>query len=189
MEDPQYIVLCALDTPSRDTGIYISGGVMAAPTVGAVMEDILPYLGVPRVYGPEEAQSRQIPLEDFRGADPAGAQKRLRELGLEGTLRGRGERVLDQLPAPGQIVPGGSQVILYLSGSAPDTPVTVPDLAGLDRREAAEAAGELGLGIIIKGNNTVAPHVVAAAQNIPAGTQVPPGTALVVEFIDRQARD
>ena len=46
MDDPQYIVLVALDTPSRATGIYISGGVMAAPTVGAVMADILPYLGV-----------------------------------------------------------------------------------------------------------------------------------------------
>ena len=46
MDDPQYIVLVALDTPSRSTGMYISGGVMAAPTVGAVMADILPYLGV-----------------------------------------------------------------------------------------------------------------------------------------------
>ena len=46
MDNPEYIVLVALDTPSRDTGIYISGGVMAAPTVGAVMADILPYLGV-----------------------------------------------------------------------------------------------------------------------------------------------
>ena len=35
MDDPEYIVLVALDTPSRETGIYISGGVMAAPTVGA----------------------------------------------------------------------------------------------------------------------------------------------------------
>ena len=48
MDNPQYIVLVALDTPSRSTGIYISGGVMAAPTVGAVMSDILPYLGVAR---------------------------------------------------------------------------------------------------------------------------------------------
>lgn len=46
MDDPEYIVLAALDTPSRETGIYISGGVMAAPTVGAVLADILPYLGV-----------------------------------------------------------------------------------------------------------------------------------------------
>lgn len=46
MDDPEYIVLAALDSPSRETGIYISGGVMAAPTVGAVFADILPYLGV-----------------------------------------------------------------------------------------------------------------------------------------------
>ena len=49
MDDPEYIVLVALDTPSRSTGIYISGGVMAAPTVGAVMADILPYLGVKQI--------------------------------------------------------------------------------------------------------------------------------------------
>ena len=47
MDNPEYIVLIALDTPSRETGIYISGGVMAAPTVGAEMGRILPYLGVP----------------------------------------------------------------------------------------------------------------------------------------------
>ncbi|MBR4862958.1 MAG: hypothetical protein IKU07_00160 [Oscillospiraceae bacterium] len=46
MDKPQYIVLVALDTPSRSTGMYISGGVMAAPTAGAVLSDILPYLGV-----------------------------------------------------------------------------------------------------------------------------------------------
>ena len=46
MDNPRYIVLVALDTPSRETGIYISGGVMAAPTVGAVLADILPYLGI-----------------------------------------------------------------------------------------------------------------------------------------------
>ncbi len=51
MDDPAYIVLVALDTPSRSTGIYISGGVMAAPTVGAVMADILPYLGVEKTQG------------------------------------------------------------------------------------------------------------------------------------------
>ena len=52
MDDPQYIILVALDTPDAATGIYISGGVMAAPTVGAVLADILPYLEVPRAEEP-----------------------------------------------------------------------------------------------------------------------------------------
>ena len=53
MDDPEYIVLAALDTPSRVTGIYISGGVMAAPTVGAILADILPYLGVKKMEEPQ----------------------------------------------------------------------------------------------------------------------------------------
>ena len=53
MDDPEYIVLAALDTPSRATGIYISGGVMAAPTVGAILADILPYLGVKKTEEPQ----------------------------------------------------------------------------------------------------------------------------------------
>ena len=59
MDDPQYIVLVALDTPSRSTGIYISGGVMAAPTVGGVMADILPYLGVKHNYTEEDAAGKR----------------------------------------------------------------------------------------------------------------------------------
>lgn len=53
MDNPEYIVLAALDTPSRATGIYISGGVMAAPTVGAILADILPYLGVKKMEEPQ----------------------------------------------------------------------------------------------------------------------------------------
>ena len=54
MDDPEYIVLVALDTPSRETGLYISGGMMGAPTVGAVLSDILPYLGVERSVTPKK---------------------------------------------------------------------------------------------------------------------------------------
>ena len=61
MDDPEYIVLVALDTPSRATGTYISGGVMAAPTVGAVMADILPYLGVQQVL-PENNTTTKAPV-------------------------------------------------------------------------------------------------------------------------------
>ncbi|MBR4016586.1 MAG: stage V sporulation protein D, partial [Oscillospiraceae bacterium] len=82
MDDPEYIVLVALDTPSRSTGIYISGGVMAAPTVGAVMADILPYLEVKRNYTQEDAAGREITVEDFTGMTLLEAQKDLRNLGI-----------------------------------------------------------------------------------------------------------
>ncbi len=108
MEDPQYIVLAALDTPSRETGIYISGGVMAAPTVGAIMADILPYLGV------EKAPVETVVLEDLTGKNRKEAEKWLKEAGLTGVFQGLNETVTAQLPAPGTEVEKGSGVLVYL---------------------------------------------------------------------------
>ena len=45
-DDPQYIMLLTMDTPSRNTGVYVSGGNMVAPTASSIMADILPALGV-----------------------------------------------------------------------------------------------------------------------------------------------
>ena len=109
MDDPQYIVLVALDTPSRETGIYISGGVMAAPTVGAVMSDILPYLGVARRDMPET-----VTIPDLTGLTPKEAEAALKELGLAAVFSGEGEMVVSQIPAPGQEAEAGSQVIVYV---------------------------------------------------------------------------
>ena len=109
MDDPEYIVLIALDTPSRETGLYISGGVMAAPTVGAVMGDILPYLGVHQSTDPE-----QILLDDLTGLSVKDAQSLLEDKNLTALLSGAGDTVVSQIPRAGQTVPSGSQVLLYL---------------------------------------------------------------------------
>ena len=109
MDNPQYIVLVALDTPSRKTGIYISGGVMAAPTVGAVMQDILPYLGVTR-----DVQPETVTLEDLTGFTVQEATAILKKNDISAITIGSGANVTAQIPAPGQSVPKGTDVILYL---------------------------------------------------------------------------
>ena len=113
MEDPRYIVLVALDTPSRQTGIYISGGVMAAPTVGAVLGEILPYLGVEPQYPEEDAAGKIVTIPDFTGMEREAAQKLLKELELTANLEGDRPTVTAQIPAPGQEVPATTQMILY----------------------------------------------------------------------------
>ena len=189
MEDPEYIVLAALDTPSRETGLYISGGVMAAPTVGAVMADILPYLGVERSYGETEPAGKEIPVENYSGLTAAEAKRKLKESGLLCETVGTGDTVTGQLPAPGQTVPGGSEVLLYL-GEEPDSRrVSVPDFTGMHRQQAADAAGKLGLYLLITGNGEISPKVTATAQSIPKDTQVPAGTTITLEFTDTTARD
>ena len=109
MGNPEYIVLVALDTPSRETGIYISGGVMAAPTVGAVLSDILPYLGVEKT-----VEEGYAVLDDLTGFTPEEARKILNEKKLEALYAGEGGTVVSQIPQAGQQVPEGSQILLYL---------------------------------------------------------------------------
>ncbi len=113
MDKPEYIVLVALDTPSRKTGIYISGGVMAAPTVGAVMADILPYLGVANSYNEEDPAGTTVELPDFTGLTGKEANKLLKSIGITAQIEGNGQVVSHQLPSPGTLVPGNSQMILY----------------------------------------------------------------------------
>ena len=189
MEDPEYIVLVALDTPSRQTGIYISGGVMAAPTVGAVMADILPYLGVERSFAQEELAGQEIVVEELAGLTGADAQKLLKKAGLTARLIGSGETVTGQIPAAGQTVPGGSQVLLYLGERPPELTVEVPDFSGMNRQQAGDAAGALGLYILVTGNDDVDTNVVVTAQNTAPGTTVSVGTTITLEFTDTTARD
>ena len=189
MDDPEYIVLVALDTPSRSTGIYISGGVMAAPTVGAVMADILPYLGVEQKYSEEEVQSRTILLEDLTGLTGDEAEKLLKERSLTAQLSGTGETVTGQIPAAGQTVPGGSQVLLYLGEPAPEWEVEIPDFSGMNRAQAEEAAGKLGLYILPLGNQDLTPQVTVTQQSVPKGTKVKNGTTIELKFTDTGARD
>ena len=184
MDDPQYIVLVALDTPSRTTGMYISGGVMAAPTVGAVLADILPYLEVKHNYSQEDLQSRLIPVADLSGMTGKEASGALRQQGLEAVLQGDGDTVTAQLPAAGQSLPGGSQVLVYMGLQPAEQMVRVPDLSGMTRQQASDAAGLLGLYILPKGNTEASPYVTAVAQSPVAGEQVQTGTTVTVTFTD-----
>ena len=189
MDDPQYIVLVALDTPSRSTGIYISGGVMAAPTVGAVMADILPYLGVARNYGPEDAQSQSMIMPDLSGKTAKEANALLKGMNLIAVCAGTETTVTGQIPAAGQSVPGGSQVLLYFGMPAENDPVKVPNFQGMTRQQATDAAGLLGLYILVAGNPDVRSTVVATNQSVPPGTQMPRGTTITLTFTDTDIRD
>ena len=189
MEDPEYIVLVALDTPSRETGIYISGGVMAAPTVGAVMADILPYLGVEKQFPEGETAAQIRILEDYAGQTARDAEKSLKQAGLSAKFSGEGELVTGQIPAPGQQIPGGSEVLLYLGDALPEEPVPVPDFLGMTREQAEEAAGALGLYLLPLGNPERAGSILVTAQDIPADTQVPAGTTITLTFTDTKAKD
>ena len=184
MDNPQYIVLVALDTPSRQTGMYISGGVMAAPTVGAVMADILPYLGVERC----DSSGQLIAVEDLKGMTPKEAEARLKALGFTAAIQGEGESVSSQIPAAGTAIPYGSQVLLYLEKTE-EIPAEIPDFLGMTRQQAEETAEKLGLYLQTIGNTGRESNIIVTAQSIEKQSRVPLGTTVCLEFTDTQARD
>ncbi len=189
MEDPEYIVLVALDTPSRQTGIYISGGVMAAPTVGAVMADILPYLGVEQVWSEEDAAGRLMVMEDLTGLSAKEAEKLLKDQSLTAQIVGTGDTVTGQIPAAGEEISGGSQVLLYMGEAVPEREVSVPNFVGMNRKQANDEAMKLGLYILVAGNTEISPQVTVTAQSVPEGTQVAVGTTIRLEFADGKSDD
>ena len=189
MDDPQYIVLVALDTPSRSTGIYISGGVMAAPTVGAVMADILPYLGVEQVFSEGDLNAKTIVVQDMTGMTPKEAEKYLKENGLSAKIVGTEETVTGQIPAAGESVPGGSQVLLYFGEKTDLQQVIVPDFTGMNRKQASDTALAMGLYILVSGNSGIEPNITVTAQSVPKNTQVPVGTTIRLEFADTKIPD
>ena len=153
------------------------------------MADILPYLGVQKNTSPEELAGREIPVTDCTGLTAAEAGRKLKETGLQAKTVGTGETVTGQLPSPGQIISGGSEVLLYLGEEPEKREVSVPDFTGMHRQQAMEAAGKLGLYLLVTGNKEVSPEVTVTAQSIPKDTRVPVGTAITLEFTDTKARD
>ena len=180
MDDPRYIILVALDTPSTSTGIYISGGVMAAPTVGAVLADILPYLEVSRETEPELTQ-----VPELTGMTAGEAAAALTEAGLTAVVQGDGASVTAQLPEPGTRLEKGSQVLVYLESPVPKG-VIVPDFTGMTLEEAAQAARDAGVILKITGNPE---GVRVQLQDVPAGTEAEPGTTITITLTDPTARD
>ena len=189
MDNPQYIVLVALDTPSRNTGIYISGGVMAAPTVGAVMQGILPYLGVAQSFREGDPAGEMVVLEDMTGMTAGEAEKLLKQQSLSAVIEGADDAVTAQVPEAGTAVPKGSQVLLYFGQKPERRTVIIPDFSGMHRQQASDAAGKLGLYIRVVGNTDLSTSVTVTRQSIPAGTQVEVGSVVELEFIDTKAAD
>ena len=190
IDDPQYIVLVALDTPSKATGYYISGGVMAAPVVRDVFTDILPYLGVTPHYSEEELKYVNMTMPNVVALTREEAEKSLGENHLQVRFVGEGETVTDQIPSSGSEVPGNSTVLVYLGEEKPTDLVTVPNLIGLTQYEAMITITNTGgLYLQTRGSTNQSGTVAVSAQSIEAGTQVERGTTITVELTDSSAGD
>ena len=182
-DDPQYIMLLTMDTPSRNTGTAVYGGTMVAPTASQIMGEILPALGIEPDYSAEELSGADAAVPYVVGKTAEEAKAALRSAGFTYRTVGSGETVTDQTPAGGAIVPNNASVVLYLGAEKSDTPSTVPDVTGKTPTEANKALTNAGLIMKVAGATSASGgSVTAISQNAEAGSQLPAGSVVTVRF-------
>lgn len=106
VDDPQVMVFLMIDEPQ---GVYY-GGTVGGPAMKEMLENILPYLGIPKEGEiPEDAV---VTVPDVTGMTMAEAKNALWQAGLTAQTD-EGETVVSQLPPAGQEVNRGTKVLLY----------------------------------------------------------------------------
>lgn len=189
-DDPQVIMLITMDTPSRATGTYVSGGNMVAPTASTVMAEILPYLGIEPSYSAEELLGMDTTVPNVIGSTVEQAKEKLKERALSYKIVGDGDTITDQTPAGGAIIPGKSTVLLYASAAKPTDKCVVPHLLGKTPSEANTAATAAGLLIRFSGTTgSESSAIRVLSQSIDEGTEVDAGTVITVQLGDTSVTD
>lgn len=182
-DDPRIALLVFLDTPSNKSGVYVSGGQMAAPVVGRMLADILPYMGVEPSLPEGAGDDATVPMLLELSLEEA--KQRLSDCGLDYRCIGWGDTVTGQLPAAGTSIASGSQVILYFGGAQVSPNMeTVPELSGLSYDQARDTLSRLGLFVSTRSPVNASSGQVISSQSVPAGTAADHGCVVEVTLID-----
>ncbi len=179
-ESPQVAVIIVVDRPACEK---IYGSYVAAPYVAAVMEQILPYLGVERTYGDNEISKVTVTLRDYVGMSMVEVCQDLASQGIKYVVSGKGNVLTQQIPAgKSPFNKANGIVYLYCGDAQPDTYVEVPNLLGYTATQANQLALNLRLNLVIEGavNTDAGSGAVVISQSPKAGERVLKGTTLTI---------
>ena len=182
-DKPRIALLVFLDTPSSKSGIYISGGQMAAPVVGNMLADILPYMGIEAQYSAEELAGMDVSMPQLTGLGMSDAARTLRDAGLKYRSIGEGDIVTSQLPGAGCTIAAGSEVILYFDREPSRELETMPELSGMSYEQARDTLSYYGIYIRTGSLVTDAAAQKINTQSVPAGQRLGHGTVVEVTLV------
>lgn len=192
-DDPQIVTLVAFDKPQpvskgsnyTANGYYISGGNMASMLTGELMEDILEYMGVERVYTEEQQAFIDVTVPNVVGQVSSVGIDAAKSAGFTVRTVGEGDTVTGQIPVGGAVIPSGSQVVLYLGEEKPADQVAIPSLWGKTAAQAQEILEKYGLYLRVSGSSRyMSANATVASQSIAWGTLVERGTVVECQFSD-----
>ncbi|MDO4744328.1 MAG: penicillin-binding transpeptidase domain-containing protein, partial [Clostridia bacterium] len=186
-DDPEIVCLVILDQPPAGNTYY--GGLIAAPVVKNILEESLQYLGVEPEYTQEELELIDITVPDITGKSRKEAEAILKEVGVNISIKGQGDIILDQVPKAHSKLAKNSKVVAYTEGEESQKSVTIPNVVGCYGSEANKGIINAGLNVRIKGLSNSGGIAVCTEQSPPAGTVVEPGTIVTLDFRFAEIRD
>ncbi|MBQ9113274.1 MAG: PASTA domain-containing protein [Clostridia bacterium] len=181
-DDPQVAIIIIVDEPTEG---FLYGSTVAAPYVGAALENILPQLGITAEYTEEELEKMAIKVGSYRTWSVNRARNTIEALGLECVVVGDGDVVSAQLPAYGSYIEKASgKIYLYTDKSLVEENITVPDFTGMTAAQANAMLTGLGLNIKIEGtkNYLTGTGAVVFSQSVAPGTKVAKGQVITLNF-------
>ena len=172
-DDPELICLVMLDEPM---GFSHMGGATAAPTFKEIMQDVLVYM---QIESDSTIDYKFVPgicdmtIEDAKAA--------VKDAGLRINIIGQGDKIVAQNPPVGVGI-GGEGVIIAYTEENPEDYVIVPEIKGCYASDANIMLINAGLNMKAKGSEATGNAVFVSSQTPEAGTEVPRGTVVNVEF-------
>lgn len=178
-DNPVICVLVVLDYPD----VYNpGGGMLVAPVVGKLIDDILTYKGIEKEYTEDDKKllRQEVQVPDLKGKTVEESIKLLKQNKLEYRIEGSDKDmksiVQEQTPKSTALLHENSLVILYTYKPKTDAMTTVPNLRNKTISEATQVLKNAGINIRINGTGT------AVNQNFEAGTNIRKGDVVEVEF-------
>lgn len=178
-DNPQIVILLLLDEASLDNPY---GSVVAAPVVGAMMSDILPYMGIDPSYTNEELEQMKGKVNNVVDYVVHEGMSVLRVSGYSVNVVGEGTKIVAQLPEAGTKLPAGGTVTIYTEESLVPKEIAVPNVLGKSVSDVNNLIISAGLKLKLIGVQNDSEGQIAYSQNPEEGTMVYPDTTVEVTF-------
>ncbi len=179
-DDPEIALLCYFDTPDPEINYY--GSAVAGPCFRNIMTEVLPYLGIEKVYADDELSQLEVSVGTYDNMEIAAAKKKVEQAGLKPKVVGSGKTVIGQNPAAYSGIPKGGTVVLYTDEASKKTKVKVPDFRNCSLSDVNYLASANDLNVCIMGSATENGQTYAKSQDIAPNTEVEPFTVVTVVF-------
>lgn len=186
-EAPEISVLLLVDEPTTSTNGLIYASTIAAPYVGKVLEEVLPYYGVEAKFDDDELEKQSIQTPWLLTLGVERAKGLADAYGVKLEIVGDGNTVVGQSPDPMTLMErGNATVIIYTTEEAKNNPeqVMVPNLIDKNALEASKTLLSYGLNVKIYGTNSYLSGTSATVyeQSVAPGVMVDKGTVIEIHF-------